>query len=123
MTATFQLNGQKFIALNGGPRFKFNESISFVIDCATQEEVDHYWDRLSAGGEKSMCGWLKDKFGLSWQVVPMVLNQLLQDKDPQKAKRVMQAMLQMQKLDLRKLKQAYEQREPGGAPKAAGSRP
>ncbi|MBO0724575.1 MAG: VOC family protein [Blastocatellia bacterium] len=110
MTAKFQLNGQEFIALNGGPHFKFTEAISFVVDCETQQEVDEYWAKLSEGGEESMCGWLKDKYGLSWQIVPIVLSELLQDKDPVKAKRVMEAMLQMKKIDIKKLKQAQEQK-------------
>jgi predicted 3-demethylubiquinone-9 3-methyltransferase (glyoxalase superfamily) len=110
MTAVFQLDGQEFVALNGGPRFKFTEAISFVINCKTQEEVDYFWEKLSAGGEKSRCGWLKDKYGLSWQVVPTVLDEMLVDKDAKKAARVMQAMLQMDKLDINALKQAYEQK-------------
>ncbi|MBM2840995.1 MAG: 3-demethylubiquinone-9 3-methyltransferase [Bacteroidetes bacterium] len=110
MTASFQLDGQEFVALNAGPRFKFTEAISFVINCTTQEDVDYYWEKLSGnGGQESMCGWLKDKFGLSWQVVPTVLIELLQDKDAAKSQRVMQAMLQMKKIDIRKLQQAYEQ--------------
>lgn len=108
MTATFQLEGQEFIALNGGPHFKFTEAISFVVDCETQEEVDRFWEKLSAGGEKSRCGWLKDKFGLSWQIVPDVLGKLMQDKDPEKSKRVMQAMLKMDKLIIADLQKAYE---------------
>jgi predicted 3-demethylubiquinone-9 3-methyltransferase (glyoxalase superfamily) len=108
MVASFSINGQEFIALNGGPQFKFTEAISFVINCETQEEVDHYWDKLSEGGEKSRCGWLKDPFGLSWQVVPTILGKLMSDKDPQKSKRVMETMMQMDKLDIAKLKQAYE---------------
>jgi predicted 3-demethylubiquinone-9 3-methyltransferase (glyoxalase superfamily) len=107
MTISFQLEGQDFIALNGGPIFKFTEAVSFVVDCKTQEEVDLLWDRLSEGGQKSRCSWLKDKFGLSWQIVPTVLIELLQDKDPVKSKRVMQAMLQMDKIDIEKLKRAY----------------
>lgn len=109
MTASFKLNGLEFTALNGGPLFKFNESVSFVIDCKTQDEVDHFWDKLSEGGETSQCGWLKDKFGLSWQVVPSILGELLGDKDPEKSGRVMQAMLQMTKIDIAKLQEAYEQ--------------
>jgi predicted 3-demethylubiquinone-9 3-methyltransferase (glyoxalase superfamily) len=109
MTASFKLNGLEFTALNGGPLFKFNESVSFVIDCKTQDEVDHFWNKLSEGGETSQCGWLKDKFGLSWQVVPSILGELLGDKDPEKAGRVMQAMLQMTKLDIAKLQEAYDQ--------------
>jgi predicted 3-demethylubiquinone-9 3-methyltransferase (glyoxalase superfamily) len=109
MTVEFQLNGQAFVALNGGPLFKFTEAVSFVVNCETQQEVDEYWEKLSAGGEESMCGWLKDKYGLSWQIVPTVLVELMKDKDPVKAKRVMEAMLQMKKIDIKKLKQAHEQ--------------
>jgi predicted 3-demethylubiquinone-9 3-methyltransferase (glyoxalase superfamily) len=108
MTATFQLDGQEFVALNGGPHFKFTEAISFVVYCETQEEVDKFWEKLSEGGEKSRCGWLKDKYGLSWQIVPTVLAELYQDKDAEKTKRVMEAMLKMDKLDIKTLKQAYE---------------
>src|SRR5262249_6562147 len=110
MTAKFRLNGQEFVALNGGPYFKFTEAISFVVDCETQQEVDEFWEKLSEGGEESRCGWLKDKYGLSWQIIPTVLGELLQDKDPEKAKRVMEAMLLMNKIDIKKLKQAYEQK-------------
>lgn len=110
MTATFTLHGQAFMALNGGPEFKFTEAISFFVNCETQEEVDELWERLSEGGEKGQCGWLKDKFGVSWQIVPTALGELLGDKDPEKAKRVLEAMLQMHKIDIEKLKQAYEQR-------------
>ena len=107
MTATFELEGQEFVALNGGPLFKFTEAISFVIDCKTQEEVDYFWEKLSGdGGQESMCGWLKDKYGMSWQVVPTILSKLLQDKDAGKAKRVMQAMLQMRKIDIQAIEQA-----------------
>ena len=109
MTATFQLDGQEFIALNGGPHFKFTEAISFSVNCETQEGVDELWEKLSEGGEKSRCGWLKDKYGLSWQIVPTVLGELMQDKDTEKSKRVMQAMLQMDKIDIQTLKRAYEQ--------------
>ncbi len=109
LTATFRLDGQEFIALNGGPHFRFTEAISFLIDCKTQEEVDYFWDKLSEGGETSQCGWLKDRFGLSWQVVPSILVELLQDPDPAKSNRVMQAMLQMTKIDIAALKHAYEQ--------------
>ncbi len=108
MTATFQLDGQEFVALNGGPHFKFTEAISFVVYCETQEEVDEFWEKLSEGGEKSRCGWLKDKYGLSWQIVPTVLAELYQDKDAEKTKRVMEAMLKMDKLDIKTLRQAYE---------------
>ena len=110
MTISFELDGQKFAALNGGPVFKFTPAVSFVVDCKTQEEVDEYWEKLSAGGEKSRCGWLKDKYGISWQIVPSLLPKLLQDKDAGKSRRVMQAMLQMNKLDIAALKQAYKQR-------------
>lgn len=106
MSTEFQLEGQEFIALNGGPQFKFSPAISFFVDCATQEEVDHYWEKLSAGGEKMRCGWLKDKYGVSWQIVPAILGKLLQDKDAQKSKRVMQAMMQMDKIDIEGLKRA-----------------
>ena len=108
MTATFQIEGQEFIALNGGPHFKFTEAISFVVDCKTQEEVDEFWEKLSAGGEKSRCGWLKDKFGLSWQIVPDTLGKLMQDKDPEKSKRVMQAMMKMDKRIIADLQKAYD---------------
>ena len=108
MTATFTLDGQDFIALNGGPHFKFTEAISFSVDCKTQEEVDQFWEKLSEGGQKSRCGWLKDKYGLSWQIVPTVLSELLEDKDAKKSKKVMEAMLKMDKLDIKTLKQAYE---------------
>jgi predicted 3-demethylubiquinone-9 3-methyltransferase (glyoxalase superfamily) len=108
MVVEFELDEQQFTALNGGPRFKFTEAISFVVNCKTQEEVDHYWEKLSDGGEKSRCGWLKDKFGLWWQVVPTILNELMTDKDPQKAKRVMEAMLKMEKIDIAPLQRAYE---------------
>jgi predicted 3-demethylubiquinone-9 3-methyltransferase (glyoxalase superfamily) len=107
MVGAFELEGQRFLALNGGPRFKFTEAISLVIDCATQAEIDYYWDKLSAGGQTQACGWLKDKFGLSWQVVPSVLSELMQDKDPQKSKRVMEAMLQMVKFDIARLQAAH----------------
>jgi predicted 3-demethylubiquinone-9 3-methyltransferase (glyoxalase superfamily) len=108
LTIEFEIDGQKFVALNGGSLFKFNESISFVINCETQEEVDYFWEKLTAdGGEESACGWLKDKFGLSWQVTPTVLIDMLHDKDPEKAERVMKAMLQMQKIEIPKLKAAY----------------
>src|SRR5436305_13496056 len=107
MTATFILDGQPFMALNGGPHFKFTEAISFFVNCETQEEVDELWEKLTDGGEKSRCGWLKDKYGLSWQVIPSALGQMLSDPDPVKSARVMQAMLQMDKIDIEKLKQAY----------------
>jgi predicted 3-demethylubiquinone-9 3-methyltransferase (glyoxalase superfamily) len=110
MTVDFQLGGQEFVALNGGPMFKFTEAISFVVNCENQEEVDYFWSKLSAGGEESRCGWLKDKFGLSWQVVPTVLIEMLTDQDTAKAKRVMHAMLQMDKIDIAVLKKAYDQK-------------
>ena len=109
MSATFQLDGQDFFALNGGPQFAFTPAISFFVNCETQQEVDEMWERLSEGGEKGRCGWLKDKFGLSWQVIPSVLGKLLHDKDPEKAKRVMNAMLQMNKIEIKGLQQAYDQ--------------
>jgi predicted 3-demethylubiquinone-9 3-methyltransferase (glyoxalase superfamily) len=108
MTVPFQIEGQEFVALNGGPLFKFTEAISFVVNCETQKEVDYYWEKLSAGGEEVQCGWLKDRFGLSWQVVPTVLTEMLQDKDPQKAQRVMAAMLKMKKIEIADLKKAYD---------------
>lgn len=107
MTVSFSLNGQKYLALNGGPEFKFNESISLIINCETQEELDYFWQKLSADGEEGPCGWLKDKFGLSWQVVPNILPELLNDS--QKTEKVMKALLQMKKLDIAKLKTAAEQ--------------
>jgi len=110
MTVAFQLNGQEFLALNGGPQFTFSPAISFVVNCETQAEIDTLWDKLSEGGEKNVCGWLQDKYGVSWQIVPTVLGELLQDKDAGKTERVMKAMLQMTKLDIKTLKQAYEQR-------------
>ena len=107
MTATFQLEGQEFMGLNGGPEFKFTEATSFYVNCETQEVVDELWEKLTEGGEESQCGWLKDKFGLSWQIIPTVLGELLGDKDPEKAGRVMNAMLQMQKIDIKTLQDAY----------------
>ncbi|SRR6266487_2098241 len=107
MTGAFQLEGQEFVALNGGPKFKFTEAVSFVVNCETQEEVDEFWEKLSEGGEKSVCGWLKDKFGLSWQIVPTVLEEMLQDKDEARSQRVMRAMMEMDKIDIAGLKQAY----------------
>jgi predicted 3-demethylubiquinone-9 3-methyltransferase (glyoxalase superfamily) len=106
LTASFEINGMEFTALNGGPQFKFTEAISFQVPCESQEEVDYYWDRLSEGGQEQQCAWLKDKFGLSWQVVPTILPKLLGDPDRAKANRVMQAMLKMQKIDIAKLQQA-----------------
>ena len=108
LTVEFEIGGQKFTALNGGPQFNFNESVSFVVNCETQEEVDYFWEKLTAdGGKESACGWLKDKFGLSWQITPRVLIEMLQDKDAEKAGRVMKAMLEMDKIDIKKLKDAY----------------
>jgi predicted 3-demethylubiquinone-9 3-methyltransferase (glyoxalase superfamily) len=108
MTASFNLDGQEFIALNGGPQFKFSPAISFVVNCETQQEIDHYWSKLSAGGRTDQCGWLTDKFGVSWQIVPTILGQLMSDQDAEKSGRVMQALLQMTKLDIDGLKDAYE---------------
>lgn len=108
MSATFQLEGMEFIALNGGPQFKFTEAISFFVNCETQEELDYFWERLSAGGAKGRCGWLKDQFGVSWQIVPPALGEMLNDEDEEKSKRVMQAMLQMNKIDIQGLNEAYE---------------
>jgi predicted 3-demethylubiquinone-9 3-methyltransferase (glyoxalase superfamily) len=110
MTVAFQLEGQDFTALNGGPRFTFSPAISLVVNCKTQAEVDELWERLSEGGETQQCGWLTDKYGVSWQIVPTVLSEMLQDKDAQKSQRVMRAMLQMTRLDIKRLKQAYEHR-------------
>jgi predicted 3-demethylubiquinone-9 3-methyltransferase (glyoxalase superfamily) len=108
LTIEFEIEGQKFTALNGGPEFKFNESVSFVVHCKTQEEVDYFWEKLIAGGgEESACGWLKDKFGLSWQITPIVLIDMLNDKDAKRAERVMKAMMEMQKIEINKLKAAY----------------
>ncbi len=109
MTATFQIEGQQFAALNGGPMFTFSPAISSFVNCETQEEVDELWEKLSAGGEIQRCSWLKDKFGVSWQIIPAALGQMMQDKDPEKSKRVMQTMLKMEKIDIRALRQAYEQ--------------
>jgi predicted 3-demethylubiquinone-9 3-methyltransferase (glyoxalase superfamily) len=108
MSATFQLDGQDFFALNGGPLFKFTEAISFFVNCETQDEVDELWEKLTAGGGTAQrCGWLKDKYGLSWQIIPKALGEMLGDKDPKKSQRVMQAMLQMNKIDIQRLKEAY----------------
>ena len=109
MSATFQLEGQTFYALNGGPLFSFTPAISLFVNCETQQEVDELWEKLSAGGEKERCGWLKDKYGLSWQIIPTALGEMLGDKDPQKAGRVMQAMMQMDKIEIQGLRRAYEQ--------------
>jgi predicted 3-demethylubiquinone-9 3-methyltransferase (glyoxalase superfamily) len=109
MTVSFELDGEPFAALNGGPLFKFTEAISLVVNCESQQEVDDMWEKLSAGGSESRCGWLKDRFGLSWQIVPTVLPEMLQDKDPAKAKRVMEAMLKMSRIDIGLLNRAFEE--------------
>ena len=109
MGGTFQLDGQQFFALNGGPQFTFSPAISFFVNCETQQEIDELWEKLSEGGAKQRCGWLKDKYGVSWQIIPSVLGKLLQDKDAGKAKSVMNAMLQMNKIDIKGLQQAYDQ--------------
>jgi predicted 3-demethylubiquinone-9 3-methyltransferase (glyoxalase superfamily) len=109
MTASFVLDGQEFVALNGGPQFTFSPAISFVVNCTTQDEVDELWAKLSAGGKEVQCGWLEDRYGLSWQIVPTALIEMLNDADPVKANRVMQAMLQMVKIDIAGLRRAYEQ--------------
>jgi predicted 3-demethylubiquinone-9 3-methyltransferase (glyoxalase superfamily) len=108
ISVAFELDGQRFVALNGAPQIKFTEAVSFCVDCKTQEEVDHFWDKLSAGGEPGQCGWLKDRFGVSWQIVPTVLPELLGDPDPKKAGRAVQAMLKMKKLDIAALKKAHQ---------------
>jgi predicted 3-demethylubiquinone-9 3-methyltransferase (glyoxalase superfamily) len=108
MSVTFELEGQKFMGLNAGPQFKFTEAISLFVDCETQEEVDELWEKLSAGGEKSRCGWLKDKYGLSWQIIPTALGKLMSDPDPEKSKAVFQAMLKMNKIVIEDLKKAYD---------------
>ncbi len=108
MIAKFELDGQEFVALNGGPQFKFTEAISLVVNCARQNEIDYFWEKLSAGGEKSRCGWLQDKFGLSWQIVPTVLPELVNDTDPAKSDRVMQALMKMDKIDIDILRKAHD---------------
>jgi len=110
MTGTFELEGQKFMALNGGPHFKFSPAISFFVNCETQTEVDALWEKLSAGGEKQRCGWVTDQFGVSWQIIPTALGKMLSDPDPVRSRNVMKAMLQMDKIDIDQLKQAYEQK-------------
>jgi predicted 3-demethylubiquinone-9 3-methyltransferase (glyoxalase superfamily) len=109
MTIAFQIEGQEFVALNGGPVFTFSPAISFVVNCETQEEVDKLWEKLSEGGEIEQCGWLRDKYGVSWQIVPTILGEMLQDKNAEKSERVMKAMLQMKKIDIKGLRQAYQQ--------------
>ena len=109
MTIAFDLNGQEFVAINGGPVFKFTEAISFVVNCENQEEIDHFWEKLSEGGQEVQCGWLKDMYGISWQIVPTILGKMMSDPDPKKSENAMKAMLQMKKLDIKKLEQAYEQ--------------
>jgi predicted 3-demethylubiquinone-9 3-methyltransferase (glyoxalase superfamily) len=110
LTVKFQVDGQDFLALNGGPQFKFTEAVSFIVDCETQQEVDRMWEKLSEGGSEVQCGWLKDKYGLSWQIVPTVLATMLSDPDPARAERVFQALMRMKKLDINELKKAYAQR-------------
>jgi predicted 3-demethylubiquinone-9 3-methyltransferase (glyoxalase superfamily) len=110
MTVAFELDGQGFVALNGGPHFKITPAISFVVNCETQQEVDEFWEKLSAGGEEVECGWLKDKYGVSWQIVPTVLIEMLQDKDAERSQRVMKAMLQMKKIDIARFEEAYYKR-------------
>ena len=107
MTIAFELDGQEFLALNGGPMFTFSPAISFMVNCESQQEIDELWDKLSDGGQTNQCGWLQDRFGVSWQITPTVLPRFLQDKDPEKSERVMEAMLQMEKLDIERLEQAY----------------
>jgi predicted 3-demethylubiquinone-9 3-methyltransferase (glyoxalase superfamily) len=109
MTEAFELDGQKFVALNGGPQFTFSPAISFVVNCETQQELDDFWEKLSAGGKEVQCGWLQDKYGLSWQIVPRILPDLLQDKNPEKTQRVIKAMMQMIKIDIKGLQQAFDQ--------------
>ena len=109
MTIAFELDGQKFVALNGGPQYQFNPAISFVVNCDGQDEVDHYWEKLTAGGKEVQCGWLVDKHGVSWQIVPTALIEMLRDKDPARSQRVMKAMFQMKKIDIAGLRAAYDQ--------------
>jgi predicted 3-demethylubiquinone-9 3-methyltransferase (glyoxalase superfamily) len=110
MTVAFRVNGQEFLGLNGGSQFKFNESVSFMVNCGTQKEIDRLWKKLSRGGKEIQCGWVKDKFGLVWQIIPAVLGKMVRDRDPQKSDRVMKALMPMVKLDIKKLKRAYEGR-------------
>ena len=111
MMVTFELDGQKFMALNGGPHFKFNEAFSLYVNCETQKEVDFYWEKLSKGGKKSQCGWLKDKFGLSWQIIPSALAKYMSGPDPVRSQRVMQAMLKMKKMNIKGLEKAFENKQ------------
>ena len=113
MTVVFELDGEQFIALNGGPQFKFTEAIAFSVNCKTQGEVDEFWEKLSQGGEEGPCGWLKDKYGLSWQINPTILGEMLQDSNPEKSKRVLEAMLKMKKIDIHGLQRAYESHAEG----------
>jgi predicted 3-demethylubiquinone-9 3-methyltransferase (glyoxalase superfamily) len=113
MTVSFEIDGQGIVALNGGPEFKFNEAVSLIVNCKNQEEIDEYWAKLTQGGQEVQCGWLKDRYGVSWQVVPTALPEMLADKDPGRSERVMEAMLRMKKLDLRALKDAYEHADQG----------
>jgi predicted 3-demethylubiquinone-9 3-methyltransferase (glyoxalase superfamily) len=110
MTVEFEIEGQRFLGLNGGPLFKFSEAVSFIVNCETQQEVDELWRKLSEGGEEGPCGWLKDRFGLSWQIVPTVVNEMVKDKDPKRAERVMAAIMKMRKLDIKELEGAYAER-------------
>jgi predicted 3-demethylubiquinone-9 3-methyltransferase (glyoxalase superfamily) len=110
MTVAFELDGQTFTALNGGPHFKFTEAVSFVVNCETQQEVDRYWTKLTEGGQEVQCGWLKDKYGLSWQIVPTVMVEMIKDKDAARSQRVVKAMMQMKKLDIARLQEAYDQK-------------
>lgn len=111
MTIVFEIEGQRFMALNGGPEFNFTHAISFMIDCKTQDEVDYYWDRLLEGGEEEQCGWLRDKFGVSWQIIPSIIGELLQDKDPERSKRVMKALMSMVKPDIELMQRAFDGKE------------
>jgi len=115
MTVSFEINGQEFLALNGGPEFKFSEAISFIVKCKNQDEIDEYWSKLSEGGTPSVCGWLKDRYGMSWQIVPESMNKMIEDKDRAKSDRVMEAVVKMKKLDIRALEDAYEGKVGAGA--------
>jgi len=115
MTVSFEIDGQEIVALNGGPEFKFNEAVSLIVNCKSQEEIDEYWAKLTQGGQEVQCGWLKDRYGVSWQVVPTALLEMLADKDAVRSERVMEAMLRMKKIDLRTLKDAYEHADQGAS--------